>query len=105
MLHHLLTDNRVEVQIACELYTTVFEGLCDRPHGGARALHIGRAYAIETTIDDLRIPRISSHPAGRLDGGDGIDVPVEGERTTTACTLANADEVRALSILCDSTDG
>ena len=79
MLHHLLTDHRVEMEIAGELDTTVFERLGDRPHGGARALHIGRANAVEATIDDLGIPRIPSDPACRLDGGDGIDVSVECE--------------------------
>ena len=85
-----------------EPHALVLERLRDRPHRGARALHVGRAEPVEAAVPDLGVPRAAARAS--RPGSTGATVSTCAFRTSERpppAPRAHADEVPALRILRD----
>ncbi len=98
VLHHLLPDHRVQLEVAPQGDLLVVESLGDGPHRGAGALHVRRAEPVQPPVAELGVPGAAAEPAVRVDRRDRVDVRVQDERPAPARAGAHADEVPPLRV-------
>ncbi len=95
VLHHLLTDNGLEDEIAAQ--PDVRAAQCDRCEGlgDDAALHVRRTAAPEVAVRHLPAPRIAPGPVRGWTGRHHVDMTVEDQGLPAAGAAQDADRVLA----------
>ena len=95
MVHHLLTDNSLEDQIALQRDPTLFERTRGKGLRHDAGLHIGRTTSPDAVVVDLAAKRIAARPVGGIADRYDVDMTVVDQRASPASAFDDADGILA----------